>query len=480
MERTGPDKKPSNEASTDQRSIRSGDVALEKRISIASALGVAYSATCAPIAILIFLSLTIGIGGSPVFIYAYIIYSGQIFWSAQFAPEGRASMFSYVSGFFAVCCWIFWYISAPLLTAQLIMATVEVAYPGFAAKEWHVYVIYLGILVSTYLWNIPLFSTLERINRATVALINIGSIYIFITLLVRASPKESSRTVWLDIQDNNGWSTGVNFIISFLPGLNCVSGFDSAAHLSEEMYQPHRSVPIVMISSAGLSLVTGFIMAVVSAYCTTNAANLLDPVGGQPGIQLMKDSFGSLPLTIVGSIIFVLVLNNAATCLMTVSSRMIWAMARQKGIPFSSFLGALGSRTSLPHNATLASVVIAAVIGALQLGSSVVVSAILGSAIICCNISYAVAVVLLMAAKSRNDALGKPWFSLGRWGFAINATAVFWLALSSVALCFPSYRPVTVSNMNFASIAVAVVAVLGVINWFVLSRKAYIVPAATL
>jgi hypothetical protein len=77
MERTGPDKKPSNEASTDQRSIRSGDVALEKRISIASALGVAYSATCAPIAILIFLSLTIGIGGSPVFIYAYIIYCDE-------------------------------------------------------------------------------------------------------------------------------------------------------------------------------------------------------------------------------------------------------------------------------------------------------------------------------------------------------------------------------------------------------------------
>lgn len=103
-----------------------------KRITVWSALGVSYSATCAPIAILIFLSLTIGVGGTPVFIYSYIISTimnifvcislaemassrphsaGQVFWSAEFSNPERARVNSFFSGFFAVGTWIFWYIS---------------------------------------------------------------------------------------------------------------------------------------------------------------------------------------------------------------------------------------------------------------------------------------------------------------------------------------------------------------------------------
>lgn len=105
---------------------------MDKKITVWSALGVAYSATCAPIAILIFLSLTIGTGGSPVFIYSYIIStimnmfvcislaemssarphsSGQVVWSAEFAQGKHQTLYSYYAGFFAVYCWLFWYIS---------------------------------------------------------------------------------------------------------------------------------------------------------------------------------------------------------------------------------------------------------------------------------------------------------------------------------------------------------------------------------
>lgn len=356
------------------------------------------------------------------------------------------------------------------------MATVQVAYSDFAAQQWHVYVIYLGILVSTYLWNIPLFSAVQHINRAAVLLVNAGSLYIFISLLVKSSPKQSSYNVWSHIVNDNGWSTGVNFIISFLPGLNCVSGFDSSAHLAEEMDRPHRNVPIVMVGSGLLSGVTGFIMLVASAYCTTIPENLLTPVGGQPGIQLMVDSFGSIPMAVVGSVIFVLVLNNAATSLMTVNSRMLWAMSRQNGLPGSSWLGKLGSRTQLPHNATIASVIIAAAFGAIQLGSTVVVNAVLGSAIICCNASYAIPILLLMFSPDRRATLGRSWFSLGTLGFAVNCIAILWLMLASVALSFPIYRPITMTTMNFASIVVAVVGVLAVVNWFGFSRRHYTTP----
>lgn len=359
------------------------------------------------------------------------------------------------------------------------MATVQVTYPATSPQQWQIYLVMIGINLSTWLWNIPLFHTLERLNRVSVLLINAGSIFIFATLLARSSSKQRSHSVWLDIVNDNGWSTGVNMLISFLPGLNCVSGFDSAAHLAEEMEKPHRSVPIVMVGSAILSCISGFIMIMAAAYCTTNPENLLSPIGGQPGIQLMSDSFRSLSLTIIGSLVLVLVLNNASTSLMTVNSRMLWAFSRQDGLPFSKFLRRLGHQ-ELPHNAVVASVIMAVSIGAIQLGSTIVVNAILGSAIICCNISYAIPIGLLLLTPSRTQIIGRPWFTLGRFGRLVNGVALLWLILASVALSFPVYRPITLSTMNFACISVGVVAALSVVTWFTTSKKHYITPTAVI
>ncbi|VUC29729.1 unnamed protein product [Clonostachys rosea] len=316
-----------------------------KRIGVWSALGTAYSATCALIAIFVFLVLTVGSGGTPIFIYSYLVAltfnmavcvslaemasakphsAGQTYWSATFAPPGSATSYSYYTGFFATCTWLLWYISAPLIAAQLILATAQIISPDFAAEPWHTYVTFIGVLFVTYIMNINLFSVLQYVNKASLMVINLGSLYIFITLLVRAETKRPSSDVWVNIVNENGWGTGVNVLLSFAPALNCVSGFDSAAHLSEEMQQPHRDVPIVMVGSASLSGIAAFIMIMAFSYCTTNAENLLNAIGGQPGIQLMMDTLRSFPLTLIGSLIFVLVLANAGTCLMTVNSRMMW------------------------------------------------------------------------------------------------------------------------------------------------------------
>ena len=46
---------------------------LEKRFSLLSTLGVNTSITCTPLAIGTYLSVVIGVGGSPVFVYAYLV-----------------------------------------------------------------------------------------------------------------------------------------------------------------------------------------------------------------------------------------------------------------------------------------------------------------------------------------------------------------------------------------------------------------------
>ena len=51
------------------------DVKLKQKFSIWSTLGVSYSATSAPIAIGTYLSVVVGVGGSPVFFFGFILCS---------------------------------------------------------------------------------------------------------------------------------------------------------------------------------------------------------------------------------------------------------------------------------------------------------------------------------------------------------------------------------------------------------------------
>lgn len=49
---------------------------LKKRFSVWSTLGIAFSITCTPLGIGTYLSVSIGVGGSPVYFFAYILAVG--------------------------------------------------------------------------------------------------------------------------------------------------------------------------------------------------------------------------------------------------------------------------------------------------------------------------------------------------------------------------------------------------------------------
>lgn len=264
---------------------------------------------------------------------------GQIYWAAVLAPPGWGKRLSYAVGWLTCAGWFFGTAGSLLITSELIWALVQVCHSTFIVLPWHYY---LGFVASALLGlavNIPLFKWYPHLLSSLVVLVNAGGLFILIALLVRAHPKQSASYVFVDIVNATGWSSnGVVFFLGLLPGITAVTGFDTAAHMTDEVPDPTRQVPQVMLGGAVLCGLSGIPMILAYMFCIVNPENLLTPVGGQPVIQLMLDSFDSFALTVIGTLIFTLVFASTCASVMTVFTRSWWSFAREGGVPFSKFM----------------------------------------------------------------------------------------------------------------------------------------------
>lgn len=356
------------------------------------------------------------------------------------------------------------------------LALVAICRASFAGESWHVYLGYLlGALVGLAL-NIPLFKYYPYALRAIVLWINGGAIFVLVSLLVRTSPKQSAHTVFVDFINATGWkSNGLVFFLGLLPGITAINGFDASAHLADEMPNPARQVPQVMLGTAVLAGLSGLPMTIVFMFCVVNEENLLAPIAGVPIAQLFLDGLNSLPLTIIVMLIYILLFYFACGAMITTVSRVFWSLARESCLPGSQWLQKTSGSHNLPKNSIYTTSCLASLIGLLVFGPSTALNAILGSAAVCFFISYTIPLVCLLANRSVMSEKAH-YFNLGKFGVIVNVLAVVWMVVMSVFLCFPQYLPVTSTNMNYTVVVLAAVVVVFAANWGLSARKYYHAP----
>jgi choline transport protein len=241
------------------------------------------------------------------------ITKGQIYWAAKFAPERWSRSLSYWTGVFASAAWFFWTAGTFLLVAQLLLALVMALEPSYVQELWHTVLVSILSALFCLVLNVPAFRALPLLAKVMVIVTNCGTVLAAVALLVRAQPKRSAYEVFVEVKNVSGWSSpGVAFFLSLLPGVTAINGFDSAAHLAEEMDNPARQVPQVMIGNTLLSTIVGLPMAIVFCFCISKPDALLAPVGGQVVIQLFLDSLNSKGLFILIGLMWVWVTIVAA------------------------------------------------------------------------------------------------------------------------------------------------------------------------
>jgi len=477
---------------------------LQITFNLWSTLGLVYSITATPFGMISYLSFTLILGGSPFFIYCYIVAvtfniilcvalaevsaiyphpSGHIYWVGKTAPKGWEKSLSYWTGTLTSAAWFFWNAGVHLLTGQIIMAVVTVLHPSYTTQPWHVLLVAFAQALLSIAWNVPLFKALPYALKAMVVITNASVLLISISLLVRAHPKQTSGSVWAEVVNESGWSSnGVVFFLGLLPGATAINGFDSASHMVEEMSDPARQVAQVMIGNSVLSALSGFYMIVVCAYCVTNVQNLLTPVGGVTIIQIFQDSLNSEALFTLASTLYIIITIVAAVATATTTSRVFWSFSEHKGLPFHKWISTI-SRTNLwevPMNAVITVSVLSCIILLLNLGPSFLLATLFTAADVCFYASY---IITLGCFLQRKWTRGLPphYCNLGgRMGDIIGVTSIVWSIFVSVWLFFPDYRPVTSTGMNYSVALVGIVVAIFSVDWFVRGRRQYFIPSRLL
>lgn len=116
------------------------------------------------------------------------------------------------------------------------------------------------------------------------------------------------------------------------------------------------------------------------------------------------------------------------------NSRIYWALARDNAVPFSGFFSKVSERLSCPVPATLFVAVVATGLGAIPIGSSTAFLDLTGSFIILTTISYAIPFLGNVLTGRKHFPRGP--FHLGKWGTAINLTAVVLITFFDIFYCF--------------------------------------------
>ena len=271
-------------------------------------------------------------------------------------------------------------------------------------------------------------------------------------------------------------------------------GADAAVHMSEEIRHANINVPRSVFTSVALNGLLGFAIMLATLFGIGDIDAALNTPTGFPFIEIFTQATGSNGGGIGMSSIILVMIFAATIGFVATSSRMIWAFARDSGLPFSPFLSKVHRRTSIPLNSVIMTTVIAGLLALINLGSAVILNNIFSLSIAGFYSTYFACTALLLWRRLRGDIrepnevqddstivtdvnTGKlcwgPWRVKGFLGTAINAFACLYLILILFFSCWPPVYQPTPATMNYSVVVVGGVLIFSVFYYLVFGKGRY-------
>jgi amino acid transporter len=287
--------------------------------------------------------------------------------------------------------------------------------------------VYAAILVS--------HAALNHVGVRAVALLNmlsawyhIGGVLLLVAVLGIVAPlKPASFLLQHNVTTPQPFA--YVFMIGLLQAQWTFTGYDASAHVTEETHDPRRNAPWGIVLSVAVSGIAGYLMLLV----ITLAIRDLDAAASAKNafIHVLRHAVGrslgnTLTWMVMGAIWF------CGLSSVTSNSRMLFAFARDDGLPMSKALASV-SRFRTPAVAVWVSVAMAFVV-AVWAGAY---SAVVALSTIALYASYALPILVGMRARSRGEWTERGPWHLGRWSTAINAVALAWTFVITVLFVLP-------------------------------------------
>ena len=142
-----------------------------------------------------------------------------------------------------------------------------------------------------------------------------------------------------------------------------------------------------MVYCVCIGTFTGFVFLVVLLFVSGGDIESIISSTAGPLLQILYNATQSRAGAVCLLIFPLLCLLFATTSIMTTSSRMTFAFARDGGLPASPFFAKVHSRLGLPLNSLILTTVLVIIFGLIFLGSSSAFFAIISSSVVALGVS---------------------------------------------------------------------------------------------
>ncbi|XP_022768116.1 amino-acid permease BAT1 homolog isoform X1 [Durio zibethinus] len=340
----------------------------------------------------------------------------------------------------------------------------------------------------------------------------IGGLVVIVMLPLVARPTQPVSYVFTHFETSPD-STGIAskpyaVILSVLLSNYCLYGYDTAAHLTEETKGADRTGPIAILSSIGIISVfgwaynlaltfsikvwfselpflffLGFLGSITIKLIFQSVILLQDPnylydvnnetAGALVPAQIIYDAFHGRFQNSAGAVVFLCIIWGSfffcGLSVTTSAARVVYALSRDRGIPFSQIWRKVHPKRKVPTNAVWLCAAISIILGLPILKLDVVFTAIISISTIGWVGSYAVPIFARLVMDEKNFKPGP--FYLGRSSRPVCLVAFLWICYTCSAFLLPTLYPIQWRTFNYAPIALGIVLALVMLWWILDARK---------
>jgi amino acid transporter len=260
-----------------------------------------------------------------------------------------------------------------------------------------------------------------------------------------------------------GWyAAGIGLLLP----MGTFTGYDASPHMSEETAGAALAAPRGIVRAITYCTVIGFILVVALGFSMKKYDS--EAGAANPSLQILLDA-GSptgakiMMVIIIGAMWFCGLAN------LTSNSRQIFAFSRDGAIPGARLWRTVSTRTKTPTNAVWFAAACAFVLGLPSLKSNTALSAILSINVVGMYSAYAIPIWL----RLRQGREFEPGPYRLRWPLLNARLAVAWVVVVTVLFVLPTASPITVTNFNYAPIALGVTLLVSAGWWLFSARRTY-------
>jgi len=406
---------------------------------------------------------------------AYPTMGGLYFWVCKMKPD--LPVLGFCTGWIYSIAMVFTGTSGNLSVALYLASLAEVG-QGRTLTRVEIAAIAWGVNIASGIVNTIGTRAIGGMSTFNLWWTLGGTLVLVITLLVKAPVRNTADFVFTDYQNFTGWSNkGFVVLLGFLQAVYTLEGCETAAQVAEEAQNAALLAPLGVVFSIVGSWLIGLAYMLALLFAVQSIASVQGTSFALPIAQLYHDAVGRR-LTLMCLSVVALAQFMAAVTAFTASSRLMYALARDRAMPARSKFMSL-NRWQSPYWGVWVSVLIGCVISCAYIGSAIAFNAILSSAAIAVMLSYLQPILIRLFWPSTTLLEPGP-FHLGRYSWYVNLTSALFTVFICVLFVLPTAYPVDSLNMNYAVVAIGAVILIASLCWLVWGHKHFTGPVSTL